>query len=92
MAPLTSQSRFWRCFVPRRTCSCCAPLVGRVGYEQTIQCNQALSFVTDGNEVSGAYIAAMENEHRPSVLCLTRQNLPHLEGSSIEASLKVGGV
>jgi len=42
----------------------------------------------DGNEVSGAYIAALENKHRPSVLCLTRQNLPQLEGSSVEKSLQ----
>jgi transketolase len=43
---------------------------------------------SDGNEVSGAYIAAFEHRKKPSVLCLTRQNLPHLEGSSIEKSLK----
>lgn len=39
----------------------------------------------DGNEVSGSYLVALEQLHRPSVLILTRQNLPHLEGSSIEA-------
>ncbi|KAJ1962374.1 Transketolase [Dipsacomyces acuminosporus] len=44
----------------------------------------------DGNEVSGAYYAALTHGSRPSVLSLTRQNLPHLEGSSIEASLKGG--
>lgn len=42
----------------------------------------------DGNETSGAYIAALENRTRPSVLILTRQNLPHLAGSSAEAVLK----
>ncbi|ORX99058.1 transketolase [Basidiobolus meristosporus CBS 931.73] len=42
----------------------------------------------DGNEVSGAYLAAIQNKHRPSVLALSRQNLPHLEGSSIENTLK----
>jgi len=42
----------------------------------------------DGNEVSGAYIAALENTTRPSVLILCRQNLPQLEGSSAEKSLK----
>ncbi|KAK9768234.1 Transketolase [Basidiobolus ranarum] len=42
----------------------------------------------DGNEVSGAYLAAFQNSTRPSVLALTRQNLPHLEGSSIENTLK----
>jgi transketolase len=44
----------------------------------------------DGNEVSGAYLMALESQHRPSVLSLTRQNVPHLEGTSIEAVLKGG--
>ncbi|KAJ1728591.1 Transketolase [Coemansia biformis] len=44
----------------------------------------------DGNEVSGAYMAALQHGHRPSVLSLTRQNLPQLEGSSIEQTLKGG--
>lgn len=39
----------------------------------------------DGNEVSGAYLVALENKSRPSVLALSRQNLPQLQGSSIEA-------
>ncbi|KAF7721395.1 Transketolase [Apophysomyces ossiformis] len=38
----------------------------------------------DGNEVSGTYLAALENKTRPSVIALSRQNLPHLEGSSVE--------
>ncbi|KAJ2997991.1 Transketolase [Globomyces sp. JEL0801] len=42
----------------------------------------------DGNETSGCYAAALENTHRPSVLILTRQNLPQLNGSSIEKTLK----
>lgn len=42
----------------------------------------------DGNETSGAYLVALRNEHRPSVLALSRQNVPHLEGSSVEAVLK----
>jgi transketolase len=42
----------------------------------------------DGNEVSGSYLAAITNLHRPSVLCLSRQNLPHLEGSSVEKTLR----
>ncbi|CAG8542985.1 8543_t:CDS:10, partial [Ambispora gerdemannii] len=46
----------------------------------------------DGNEVSGTYLAAIENLHRPSVLALTRQNLPHLEGSSVEKTLFGGYV
>lgn len=42
----------------------------------------------DGNETSGCYAAALENSTRPSVLILTRQNLPHLEGSTIEKTMK----
>ncbi|ORY05859.1 transketolase [Basidiobolus meristosporus CBS 931.73] len=42
----------------------------------------------DGNEVSGAYLAAIQNNLRPSVLALSRQNLPQLAGSSIENTLK----
>ncbi|PLZ32172.1 transketolase, partial [Fischerella thermalis WC542] len=40
----------------------------------------------DGNETSGAYKVAIENanQHRPTLLALSRQNLPQLEGSSIE--------
>ncbi len=33
---------------------------------------------------------ALESRHAPTVLCLTRQNLPQLPGSSIEAVLKGG--
>jgi transketolase len=43
----------------------------------------------DGNEVSAAYLRAIESVHSPSVICLTRQNLPQLEGSSIEKAAKV---
>lgn len=46
----------------------------------------------DGNEVSGTYLAAIENDKRPSVIALSRQNLPQLEGSSIEAVLRGGYV
>ncbi|KAI8891475.1 transketolase [Backusella circina FSU 941] len=42
----------------------------------------------DGNEVSGAYLAAISDLHRPSVIALSRQNLPQLEGSSPEIVLK----
>lgn len=42
----------------------------------------------DGNETSGAYKVALENRDRPSVLALTRQNVPNLAGSSIEAVAK----
>jgi len=41
----------------------------------------------DGNEVTGAYISALENAHTPTVLALSRQNVPNLEGSSVEKSL-----
>ncbi|KAJ2742627.1 Transketolase [Coemansia sp. BCRC 34301] len=44
----------------------------------------------DGNEVSAAYLAALQHADRPSVLSLTRQNLPQLDGSSIESAL-LGG-
>ncbi|KAF9153060.1 Transketolase [Linnemannia schmuckeri] len=46
----------------------------------------------DGNETSGAYLFAIESKERPSVLALTRQDLPQLEGSSIEKTLKGGYV
>jgi transketolase len=39
----------------------------------------------DGNEVSGAYLQAFLHQETPSVIVLTRQNLPNLEGSSIDA-------
>ncbi len=46
----------------------------------------------DGNETSGAYKVAIEyaNQHRPTLLIFSRQNLPQLAGSSIEASAKGG--
>lgn len=60
---------------------------------ETLACLRATPNITnirpaDGNEVSGAYLAAIKNATGPTVLILTRQNLPHLEGSSIEKSLK----
>ncbi|MEB3339133.1 MAG: transketolase [Leptolyngbyaceae bacterium] len=42
----------------------------------------------DGNETSGAYKIALENRDRPSLLALSRQNLPNLAGSSIDAVAK----
>ncbi|KAI8143570.1 transketolase [Fennellomyces sp. T-0311] len=39
----------------------------------------------DANEVSGTYLVALNARHRPSVLALSRQGLPNLEGSSVEA-------
>lgn len=44
----------------------------------------------DGNETSAAYKVAIEaaNQHRPTLLALSRQNLPQLAGSSIEKATK----
>ncbi|CAM9570443.1 unnamed protein product, partial [Phaeothamnion confervicola] len=42
----------------------------------------------DGNETTGAYIVAMENTHRASVMAYSRQNVTHLEGSTAEAVAK----
>ena len=44
----------------------------------------------DGNETTGSYIAAIEQQKGPSVFALTRQNLPQLERSS-PAVVKKGG-
>ncbi|KAI1315533.1 Transketolase [Mortierella claussenii] len=46
----------------------------------------------DGNETSGAYLFAISTKDRPSVLALTRQDLPQLEGSSVEKTLHGGYV
>ncbi|CAL9727612.1 transketolase 1 [Monosporozyma unispora] len=46
----------------------------------------------DGNEVSAAYKVALTSKHTPSIVALTRQNLPQLEGSSIENAVKGGYV
>jgi transketolase len=46
----------------------------------------------DGNECSAAYYVALTSEHTPSILALTRQNLPQLEGSTIEKAIKGGYV
>lgn len=45
----------------------------------------------DGNETSAAYKFALESKHTPSVLSLSRQNLPNLENSSIEVAAMRGG-
>ncbi|KAL4949979.1 Transketolase, thiamine diphosphate binding domain-containing protein [Aspergillus filifer] len=42
----------------------------------------------DGNETSAAYYSALTSKHTPSILALTRQNLPQLENSTIESALK----
>jgi len=44
----------------------------------------------DGNEVSACYISSIGNLHTPTVMSLTRQNVPHLEGTSIQHALKGG--
>ena len=46
----------------------------------------------DGNEVSAAYRLAIEHTSGPTVIALTRQNLPALRGSSIEKTLHGGYV
>lgn len=46
----------------------------------------------DGNETSAAYYVALTSNHTPSILALSRQNLPQLEGSTIEKALKGGYV
>ncbi|MEL6456369.1 MAG: transketolase, partial [Cyanobacteria bacterium J06623_5] len=42
----------------------------------------------DGNETSGAYKIAVEKRNAPTLLCFSRQNLPNLGGSSIDAVAK----
>lgn len=46
----------------------------------------------DGNETSAAYYVALTSHHTPSVMCLSRQNLPQLENSTIEHAMKGGYV
>ena len=44
----------------------------------------------DGNETSAAYYSALTRTGTPSILSLSRQNLPNLEGSTLERALKGG--
>lgn len=44
----------------------------------------------DGNETSAAYKVSLESKHTPAILALSRQNLPQLEGSSMEKASKGG--
>jgi transketolase len=44
----------------------------------------------DGNETSGVWAAALTHTKTPSVICLSRQGLPNVEGSSIEGVSKGG--
>ncbi|KAF1994903.1 transketolase [Amniculicola lignicola CBS 123094] len=46
----------------------------------------------DGNETSAAYYMALTCTGTPSILALTRQNLPQLEGSTLENGIKGGYV
>ena len=46
----------------------------------------------DGNETSAAYYMALTSHSTPSILALTRQNLPQLENSTIENAIKGGYV
>ncbi|KAJ4155481.1 hypothetical protein LMH87_000722 [Akanthomyces muscarius] len=42
----------------------------------------------DGNETSAAYYVAMTSKSTPSIVALSRQNLPQLEGCTIEKASK----
>ena len=46
----------------------------------------------DGNECSAAYYVALTSKSTPSILALTRQNLPQLENSTIQSAIKGGYV
>ncbi|KAI1851038.1 hypothetical protein JX265_002915 [Neoarthrinium moseri] len=46
----------------------------------------------DGNETSAAYYIALTSKHTPSIMALSRQNLPQLEGSTIDRAIKGGYV
>jgi len=46
----------------------------------------------DGNETSAAYLVALRSSETPSIISLSRQNLPNLENSSIELAAKGGYV
>jgi transketolase len=46
----------------------------------------------DGNETSAAYYVALTSKHTPSILALSRQNLPQLENSTVAHAIKGGYV
>ncbi|KAI0134490.1 transketolase [Xylariales sp. AK1849] len=46
----------------------------------------------DGNETSAAYYVGLTQKHTPTIMALSRQNLPQLEGSTIERAIKGGYV
>lgn len=46
----------------------------------------------DGNETSAAYYVALTSKHTPSIIALSRQNLPQLENSTLGHAMKGGYV
>ena len=46
----------------------------------------------DGNETSAAYYVALTSKHTPSIIALSRQNLPQLENSTLASAIKGGYV
>jgi len=44
----------------------------------------------DGNETVAAYVSAIRSRQNPTAFSLSRQNLPHLRGSSTEKALRGG--
>ena len=46
----------------------------------------------DGNETSAAYYVALTSRSTPSIIALTRQNLPQLETSTLDHAIKGGYV
>ena len=46
----------------------------------------------DGNECSAAYYVALTSKSTPTILALTRQNLPQLENSTLQNAIKGGYV
>lgn len=46
----------------------------------------------DGNETSAAYYVSLTSKHTPSIMAFSRQNLPQLEGSTLEKASKGGYV
>eukprot|EP00698_Gefionella_okellyi_P018905 TRINITY_DN5723_c0_g1_i1.p1 TRINITY_DN5723_c0_g1~~TRINITY_DN5723_c0_g1_i1.p1 ORF type:complete len:703 (-),score=174.87 TRINITY_DN5723_c0_g1_i1:571-2577(-) len=42
----------------------------------------------DGNEVNAAYVSALRQHKIPSVLCLSRQAMPHIAASSLDDALR----
>ncbi|KZS89867.1 transketolase [Sistotremastrum niveocremeum HHB9708] len=46
----------------------------------------------DGNETSAAYYVALKSKKTPSIISLSRQNLPNLEGATIDKAARGGYV